>query len=81
MSIDTEYLEIYFEIVVRIGQDITKPYNNVANQRYEAQGRGGLYELAQELTDEFQEKFKDHQWDGDFFDEIESFLNEKNKQL
>jgi hypothetical protein len=46
--------------------------------RHESQGTGGLYELAEEWTDEFENTYKDTDWDGEFFDTIEEFLQEKN---
>lgn len=44
---------------------------------YEEYGTGGMYELAEDLTDEFEEFNKDKNWDGEFFDEIHSFLFNK----
>ena len=43
----------------------------------ERNGTGGMYELARELTDEFETLNKDREWDGEFFEEIESFLMQK----
>lgn len=42
------------------------------------QGTGGIYELAKEWTDEFEKLNKGREWDGEFFDEIEKFCNNKN---
>lgn len=43
-------------------------------------GTGAVYELAEEWTDEFEELNKDRDdWDGEWFDKIESFCNLKNK--
>lgn len=47
-------------------------------QAHESQGTGGLYELSQDWTNEFETENKDREWDGDFFDEVEVFLNQKN---
>ena len=41
------------------------------------QGTGGMYELAEELTDEFEKLNADREWDGEFFDEIEEFITSK----
>jgi hypothetical protein len=41
------------------------------------QGRGGMWEFAEKLTDEFMELYKDFVWDGEFFDKIDEFLNSK----
>ncbi len=43
----------------------------------EDKGRGGLYELANDLTDEFETLHQGREWDGEFFEEIENFLDEK----
>lgn len=78
MTIDEDYLETHFEMVKAIIEE--DQLDNLCGLVYERRrdyGYGGLYELAKELTDEFQEKHKGRVWDGDFADEIESFLNEK----
>lgn len=46
---------------------------------YEQNGTGGMYELARELTDEFETLNIGREWDGEFFEEIESFLMQKIK--
>lgn len=43
------------------------------------QGIGGLYELAEDWTDEFEQLNKDRDWDGEFYDVINEFCNLKNK--
>lgn len=78
MTIDDDYLETYYEMVQAITIEHMKDEpQGIVKDRHDAQGHGGLYELAKELTDEFQEKHNGRLWDGDFFDEIQSFLNEK----
>lgn len=70
--------ETHFEIVAEITKwdnDINPP--NSIKKVQDEQGIGGLYELAKELTNEFETLYKDREWDGDFFDTIESFINEK----
>lgn len=69
-----EYLETYYEIVAGI---YNNPDNTILQNIEETQGRGGMWELTKKLTDEFQEKYKEHIWDGDFFDAIDKFLQEK----
>jgi hypothetical protein len=73
------WCETNFEIVKAITEDLNKPepFFTVLQKRLNEQGTGGLYELAQDLTDKFEEKFKDHIWDGEFFDEIENFIHEE----
>ena len=74
--------ETHFEVIQAITQEWLKdePEGLVA-ERQEEQGHGGLYELATELTDEFEELNKDVLWgeDKEYFDEIEKFLDEKLK--
>ena len=74
----TSWQETHFEIVSAINTEYSKdePSGLVA-ERHSEQGHGGLYELAEELTDEFELLNKGRVWDGEFFDEIEEFLSEK----
>ena len=68
--------ETHFEIVSEItrwADDINPP--KVVKKTQEEMGRGGLYELANYLTDKFEKSVIGKEWDGDFFDEIEKFLN------
>ena len=46
----------------------------------ESQGTGGLWELGQSLTDEFEKLVEGEDWvdDRDYFEEISEFLNSKN---
>ena len=72
------YLETYFEVVTAIMLEFEYGgKSEVVFSRFEAQGRGGLYELAEELTDEFEKLHVGKEWDGEFFDTIESFLKER----
>jgi hypothetical protein len=77
----SSWAETHFEVIAEItrtwdeddrelGQ---KPRNRVERVQDE-QGRGGLYELAEELTIKFEQKNKGKAWDGEFFDAIEEFL-------
>lgn len=72
------WIETHYEVVAAIEREQCKdePQGLVA-ERHGAQGHGGLYELAEELTDEFEKLNEGRSWDGDFFDEIDSFLQEK----
>ncbi len=70
--------ETHFEIVAAITFELQKqtPAKGVLD-RLNSQGKGGLYELASELTDEFENLHEDTEWDGDFFDVIEEFIHLK----
>jgi hypothetical protein len=73
----TSWQETHFEIVQAITLNYTQGPSGVVRERHESQGHGGLYELAEELTDEFELKNEFRQWDGEFFDEIELFIKQK----
>lgn len=51
--------------------------DDVISERYEQQGIGGMYELAEEWTDAFEEKYKGKEWDGEYFDTISEFCEEQ----
>jgi hypothetical protein len=76
----SSWQETHYEVVQAITfiaqQD--EPYG-IVEERREAQGHGGLYELAEELADEFERTYAQHFWDGEFIDTIEAWLNEKLK--
>ena len=67
--------ETHFEIVSAIVLNIEK--SKRVKEVSETQGTGGLYELAEELTDKFEEKYKDKEWDGEYFCIIEEFIEEE----
>lgn len=68
--------ETHFEVVQAITIEHTKDEpQGLVKERHEAQGHGGLYELAEELTSKFEELNKGREWDGEFFEEIEDFLS------
>lgn len=72
----TSWIETFYEVVAHI--QITKEIEgSIANERVSQQGTGGIYELAQEWTDEFETKNQGREWDGEFFDEVHDFLNAK----
>ena len=71
--------ETHFEVVNGITKELRKDVftSKVIEKRHEEQGTGGMYELAEELTDEFELLNKGRMWDGEFFDEIDEFLKKK----
>jgi len=73
-AIDSDYLETYYEIVREIEFAKDNETSNVVDEIFEAHGTGGLYELAVKLTNKFQEQYGDTEWDGEFYDTLEQFL-------
>lgn len=76
----TDYLETFFEIVDSLSMALNEEGSSVQEQ-YEQGGRGWLYETAQEWADEFQEKHAATEWDGEFLEVIQEFIEDKIKQL
>lgn len=78
----SSWMETHHEIVSYITLKLHY-YKNTAEESsiikvMELSGTGGIYELAEDWTDEFEQDNIDRDWDGDFFDEIEQFCNDKN---
>lgn len=73
------YLETHFEVTCKIAAELLKDEfdSSVIKDRHEAQGTGGMYELAEELTDEFEKLHENTVWEGDWLDTIDAFLIEK----
>jgi hypothetical protein len=74
--------ESHFEIVRAIALELDKdqPCGTI-ELICSVQGHGGMYELAKDMTNEFETLHADTVWgeDLDFQDEIESFINSKLK--
>jgi hypothetical protein len=79
---ETHYEVVSYLTASLVSNDEREPEcQNMATKMQERQGTGGLYELAEQLTDEFERLNIDRIWDGDFYDEIETFLNNKEKSF
>jgi hypothetical protein len=76
----TSWQETHYEIVSMISFQTRLPdsqQSELIRDTYAAKGTGGMYELAEELTDEFETLNEGRIWDGEYFDEIEEFINQK----
>jgi hypothetical protein len=73
------WTETHFEVVAHLIRTENQS-GSLSNQRHTQQGIGGLYELAEDLATQFEKKFEGKDWDGDFYDEIEAFLSEKENE-
>jgi len=71
-----DYLETFYEVVAYFYSD---PNNECLELVEHEKGRGGMWELAESLTDEFQELHKDTNWgeELDWHDTLDQFLTEK----
>lgn len=72
--------ETHFEIVSKITLAL-KNGNVPITEHRENNGIGGLYELAEDWTNNFEKLSENKEWDGDFFDEIDEFFDNKLKTL
>ena len=80
----TEWKETHFEIVAAITRYTESPYfdedeDNELCKRFREQGTGGLYELSDKWTTEFETKYKGTVWgeDLEYMDTLEEFLTTK----
>lgn len=76
------WIQTYFEITYNIVLEIRhkEPCKMVSNT-FDKKGHTGLYDLADELTDEFETNNKGKEWDGEFYDEIDKFIEKKFGRL
>jgi hypothetical protein len=66
--------ETFFEIVEGI---VNNPDNPAFKGQLYQYGRCVLYDIAEEWADEFELLHEGRNWDGEFFDEIDIFINNK----
>jgi hypothetical protein len=73
------WMETFFEVTSYINGEVTLQDDccEVVKAAMWGQGYPSLYDLAEELTDEFEEINKGREWDGEFVDEINSFMSIK----
>lgn len=77
-----DWHETHYEIVEAITLilcDDELDEDSVIAKRYEEQGRGGMYELAQELTDAFELEYEGAVWgeEMDYQETLGNFLSAK----
>lgn len=74
------WMETFFDIV----WDMATIQNHelkskLMEQILEEQGRGGLYDLAENMTDEFEAVHEGRKWDGDYNETINEYIKKKLK--
>jgi len=81
----TSWMETHHEIVSAIHEAIwyheneSRDLSNRITEVLKTRGTGGLYELAEDLTDRFEQAHINKAWDGEFFDAIAEFLETELK--
>ena len=77
-----EWAEVHYQIVEFITLELEKTYDNPINQLYSTTGRGGVWELAFDWTNEFQAIYGEVPWIEDsWWDTLEGFINKKVNEL
>lgn len=75
----TNWYETFFLVTEYIveGRDRPLHISPVVEKIQHDKGTGGLWELAHDLTFEFEKENEGRDWDGDYFDTISEFLQTK----
>ena len=74
------WMETHHDIVEAITMIMAHDQpTGTANDRHEAEGHGGLYELGLELTDKFENKYCGIEWgtDIEYMDTMDEFIKEE----
>lgn len=72
------WLETYHEIVATLYSPAFQPLHDKIR---EEGGRTALWAYAEQLTNDFQERTKAVVWDGQFFETIDSYMQEQLKAI
>lgn len=71
-------MEVFYEVVAIIERERAREERlALIDEIDETQGTGGFYELAEEITREFEKAAAAREWAGDFFEEIEKFVGKR----
>lgn len=76
-----DYLETHFEVVAELMYQLEEIELPELVEIYEQKGRGGLWDLAKNITDEFETTHKDREWDGEWMDKLHKFIYNKIYRL
>ena len=80
----TSWQETHYEVVSFLTLSLDRehdPFYEVLGKLMANKGVGHFYELAEGLTDMFEGLNCGREWDGEFFEELESFMMQELKKL
>ena len=86
-TIDTDWIETHHEIVAEItlimeSREADHDPRRAALENHQDEfGMGGMWELAEKWTDEFSGNHKDRAWEGEYFEELQAFIDKKIAEL
>lgn len=72
------WIETYHEVVANLYSPAFQPLHDKIR---EEGGRTALWAYAEQLTNDFQERTKAVVWDGQFFEAIDSYMQEQLKNM
>lgn len=74
------WIQTHFEIVTAIAIELRKDYpSGKVGKIYDAQGTAGMYELAENLTDEFEALYEGKEWYDEYLHTIDAFISNNLK--
>jgi hypothetical protein len=77
----TSWQNTHFEIVDLIVHHRDGEMTGEVKQSHASQGTAGLWDLAVQWTNEFEEKYKNENWEElDYYEEVEKFCKLKNEE-
>lgn len=71
----TSWMDTHFEVVSYL-TTICEKEGSIAYTTQAMSGTGALYDLAETITAGFEEAHKGREWDGDYLEELENYLEE-----
>ena len=80
----TSWQETHYEVVSFLTLALDReddPFYEMFGSIMENKGVGYFYELAESLADKFEAGNEGRHWDGEFFEELESFMIQELKKL
>lgn len=82
-NMDSEWYEAHHEIACEIDKRVENYDSQPTGfqEYYDDKGKGGMWVLAKKLTDEFCLLHENRDWEGEFFKELDRFLEQKIQAL
>lgn len=70
----TGYLETHYEVASAIEYELRIHFDGKIHRLVEQNGMGAKWELAKDITDKFEKLYEGREWDGDWLDTLEDFI-------
>jgi len=77
MEDKTDYLETHYEVVKHLVLNEDLYVDKLDRSAQKSKGMGGMWVLAERITDQFQKEYKDETWEEkDWFETLWKFIND-----